>query len=313
MRPGYTTSPELLADGLSEFQVMFDAFNAKRTNAYSTPDYVYQIGSKTGLAGIYGPNVQFSLGPAFSFTGTTTSGSKVVLLSQTTGSGVQGLNIGQSVSGTGIPALTTIQAFDGLTVTLSNNATANGAVPITIHPTFVGPRPEAIIRMNLWMSSVSPTQPTRIPLAPVSVEQWANISVIPITAINVTTVFYYDPQFPQGVINVWPPLNGNALEIFTWGFLTPPTSLTTEMRIPPGYQDWIIKDLAARLWPMCTHDQMINKVTHQWICGQAAIARKTVQEVNAPSPRLVNDFGGSRSGNIGVADWQGLLTGIYSN
>lgn len=306
MRPGYQNSPELLADGLSEFKTFFDALNAKRTNAYSIPDYIYQIGSNTGLAGIYGPNVQYSVGPAFTFSGTTVSTSTTVAVTNT-----QGLNIGQSISGSGIPALTTIQGITTNTsITLSHAATASATVTITVSPSFAGPRPEAIIRMNLYMTSTSPTQPTRIPLAPISAEQWANISVIQITAVNVTTVFYYDPQFPQGVINVWPPLNGNALEIFTWGFLTPPVSLSTEMRVPPGYQDLIIKELAARLWPLCTHDQMVNKVTHQWICGQAAIARKAVQDVNAPSPRLVNDFAGGSRTNIGVSDWSLLLTGV---
>ena len=173
---------------------------------------------------------------------------------------------------------------------------------------FIGPRPNVIVRMNLYMTSASPTEPTRIPMSQISMEEWMNISVIAIPPINVATVFAYDPQWPNGVIWVWPPLNGNSLEIFTWGFLTPPASLTSLYSAPPGYSDVIIWELAKRLWPMITKDIAIHKVSHQWLCGQALKARQDVMAVNAPSPRMSNDFSGGHPG-VGVSDWQLLLTG----
>ncbi len=303
IRPGYTSQAELLADGLAEFQSMYDGFNAERTMAYTIPDYIYPIAS-TGLAGIYGSNIQFTVGPVFTFSATTTSTSTTALVPNTSG-----LIVGQRVSGAGIPASTTISAITiNTSIVLSHAATLTGLRTITVTPDFIGPRPEAILRMNLYMTSVSPAQPTRIPLAPVSAEQWANIAVLQLTPINVTTVFYYDPQFPQGVINVWPPLNGNSLEFFTWGFLTPPTSLSAILLIPPGYQDAIVYTLAERLWPMCTKSVLINKVSHQWLCGKAKVARERIKAVNAPMPRLANDFQSGRP-TVGVCDWDLLLTG----
>jgi len=224
-----------------------------------------------------------------------------------------GLYVGQYVTGTGIAANSYITALTvNTSITLSLAATASGTgVTLTIPPSFSGPRPEAILRMNLYMTSVNASQPTRIPLSPISVEQWANISVIQLQAINVTTVFYYDPQFPQGIINVWPPLNGNSLEIFTWGFLTPPTSLSTVVMEPPAYQDAITYTLAVRLWPMLTKNQLVNsKESIMWLRGQAKIARDKIKAVNAPMPKLVNDFAWGRSGgNVPVCDWGLLLTG----
>ncbi len=303
IRPGYTSQAELLADGLAEFSAMYDGWNSERTQAYSIPDYIYPIASN-GLDGIYGENVQFTVGPVFTFAATLAS-SVTATVANTTG-----LIIGQRISGTGIPAGCTIQGITiNTNITLSAAATITGPSTITVTPDFVGPRPEAILRMNLYMTSVAPSQPTRIPLSPISAEQWANISVIQLVPINVTTVFYYDPQFPQGVINVWPPLNGNSLEFFTWGFLTPPTSLGTTMLIPPGYQDAIVYTLAERLWPMCTKSVLINKVSHQWLCGKAKHARDRIKYVNAPSPKLVNDFRGGSRQNVGVCDWGLLLTG----
>lgn len=320
--PGQYVNAEFIAECLCEFQDMYDGWNAERTMQYSVPDYIYPI-TTNGLAGIYGPNIQFLIGPSFVFNATLTNGSKTATF--VTGLGfnsTQGLIIGMQISGTGIPSGTTIQAISQPvsladspslttpTITMSLAATANGLTGITVTPDFVGPRPEAILRMNLWMTSSSPNTPTRINLSPVSAMEWANISALEINAVNVTTVYYYDPQYPCGVINVWPPLNGNALEIFTWGFLNPPLSRDTLMQIPPGYVDAITWTLAQRLWGVCTNSVVANKFPFAYICGQAKLARDRVRAVNAPMPRLSNDFGGSTiSGARGVCDWGLLLTG----
>ncbi len=306
MRPGYTVQPEQYAESLIEFQTMYDGYNAERTMSYSVPDYIYPIASN-GLDGIYGENIQFTVGPRFTFTAALTITSTTALVANTTG-----LIIGQRISGTGIAAGSTIQGISiNVSITLSLAATSTQAASVvTVTPDFIGPRPEAILRMNLWMTSASPTNPTRLPISPISAEEWANISVLAFTPINVANVFYYDPQYPQGVINVWPPLNGNSLEFFTWGFLTPPTLLSSTITVPPGYADLITYELAKRLWPMCTKQLAINRVSHQWLCGQAKIARDKVKAVNAPMPRMANDFGGGRGGGANVNDWSTILAGL---
>jgi hypothetical protein len=242
----------------------------------------------------------------FTFAATLTLSSTTALVANTSG-----LIIGQRISGTGIATGSTIQAISiNTSIELSIAATAGGASTVTVTPDFIGPRPTAILRMNLYMTSVSPTSPTRIPLSPISAEEFANISVLQLTPINVTTVFYYDPQFPQGVINVWPPLNGNSLEFFTWGFLTPPTGLSATYSAPPGYADAIVFTLAERLYPMCTKDIFPQRADPVWLRGQAAIARKRVRDLNAPMPKLANDFKGGRNTGVGVCDWDLLLSGI---
>ena len=306
LRPGYTASSELLTDGLDEFKAMFDGYNAARTMNYTIPDYIYAIGSKTGLNGIYGQNIQFTIGPAFTFTGTLQASLVSALVANTAG-----LIVGQYITGTGIPALTTITAITtntSITFSAQSTLSAGNTLTLTVTPDFVGPRPEGIIRMNLYMTSASPSQPTRIPITMVSAEQWAAIAVLQINAINIATTCYYDPQFPQGVLNLWPPLNGNSLEIFTWGFLTPPTTLATNITLPPGYADVLIWDLASRMWPMLTKSVLVNKVSHQWINGKASAAKQKVRNLNAPKLKLTNDFRGGRS-NSAVCDWGLLLTG----
>ena len=246
MRPGYTPGPELLADGLAQFQLIFDTYNAQRTLQYTQPDYVFPVA-----------------GPGH---GTTVGG--------------------QSFAGTGYQIGPTATDF----VTLFT--------------------PQAIVRMNLYMTSASPSQPTRIPLRQISMEEWMNIITLNITATSVTTVFAYDTQYPNGVIWVWPPLNGNSLEIFTWGFLTPPATLGSVIVLPPGFQDLIVWHLTQRLWPLCTQDIMPHKLPLQYINGQKVKAEALVKKLNAPSPRMTCNFKGGSTQKTGVSDWGLLLGGI---
>ena len=299
IRPGWMPSPELLADGLAEWSALYDGFNAQRTLNFSVPDYIYPVraqGSRTNGNG-------FGIGPVFTFQGILVATLPVVTVENTVG-----LYSGQIVQGIGIPSQTQILTVFGNQVTLSQPATVSGSQTIEVIPDFVGPRPEAIIRCNLLYTTTSPN--SRIPLAPIGVEEWASISTLQLTPINVTTVFYYDPQFPQGVLNCWPPLNGNSLEIFTWGFLTPPSQLTDTYFAPPGYQDLIVYRLAQRMYHLCTKWEGIRPVDFQYLCGQAAIAAARVKAANAPSPRLRNDFAGGRGGRGNECNWALLLSGV---
>ena len=109
MRPGYIPPPELLAEGLQHWTMMVDGYNARRTMAYSMPDYVYPV-------------------PAAGGHGSTGNG----------------------------------QTFGGSGFTIGPTAPAD----------FLGPRPEAIARCNLYLTSASPSTPTRIPLSQLSMEEW---------------------------------------------------------------------------------------------------------------------------------------------
>lgn len=244
MRAGYTLPPEMLSDGLDQWTLLFDAFNARRTMNYTMPDYIFPI-----------------TGPG---TGTTGNG----------------------------------QTFGGSGYTIG----PSGA-------DFTAPRPVAIARLNLYQTA-NAGPPSRIPMSMLSMEEWTAIISPVIPAINVATVAAYDPQFPNGVIWVWPQLDGNSLEIFTWGHLVPPASLSTPFAAPPGYGDLVVYQLATRLWSFCTKDIMPERRNFQWVAGQAEIIRQRVSSVNAPRPRLNNDFTGGHAGNAGVNDWNLLLNGV---
>src|ERR1700690_3356540 len=241
MRPGYRNSPELLADGLEAWTLLFDSWNAERPLQSPRPDYVFAVpGSGHG----------------------------------TTGNG---------------------QTFGGAGYQIGSGA-----------PDFNVPRPTDISKMNLYLTSASPTMPARIPMTKLgSMEEWGSITVPNLTPINVATCFFYDKQLPYGVIWVWPPLNGNSLEIFGWGTLAPPANLAAGYSAPAGYAEAIIWALAEALWPLCTHDVMPHKLSLQYISGKALIAKQKLKALNAPRPLLKNDFPGGR----GVDTLSTILTG----
>jgi hypothetical protein len=225
MRPGYTVSAELYADGMNEWQALFDSWSAERSMGFSVPQYTYPV-----------------TGPG----------------SQSSGNGYQ---IGPSAAD------------------------------------WVGPRPEAIIRANLKFTSAG-AYPVYMPIKMLSAVEWANLSIRQMPGVNVTSMAYYDPQFPNGVFNVFPPLTGNSIELFTWPGFTVPATPATAYSAPPGYIDAVVWSLAERLWPLCTKAFMPNKLSYSIIAGKAKAACEKVRNVNRPIPILKNDFRGGSRGHI---------------
>lgn len=282
LRPGWTPSPELMNDALTEWGALFDEMAAEQNTQYSNPVFQYAVtgpGSATGGNG-------YIIGPPFNFTGTLVIGSAIVSAL----SSLQGIIVGALVTGTGIPANTRVTAMGAASITLSQNATVAGAQTITQLPDFNGPRPESIIQANMVLTNVG-TQPVYIPLVALTQIEWANLAIQQIPGVNITNVFWYDPQFPQGVFNVFPPLTGNSLQFYTWGVLAPPASLSSTWNAPPGYWDLVVFALAQRLYYMVTKEILVGgKVPYATIAGQALRARNKVKSVNRPIPLLGNGF-----------------------
>lgn len=163
-----------------------------------------------------------------------------------------------------------------------------------------GPRPEGIIRANLVLLNVG-SAPIYIGMAPLNQSQWAALGIQKLPAIGIATCYWYDPQYPNGVFNVFPPLNANAVQIYQWGVLVPPATLATAYSAPPGYQDFVVYGLAERLYHMATKDNMVaNPAPYGIIAGRAYEAREKIKLINRQIPRLATDFpSGGRGGEGG--------------
>lgn len=170
---------------------------------------------------------------------------------------------------------------------------------------FVGPRPEKILKANLLLTSVSPN--IRIPIFPVPYDEYFSISALGITAVNITSVLYYEPTFPNGILHFWPPINGNSIELFTIGVLVAPALLTTVVAgtFPPGYENAIVYTLAHRCQFLCTKEMgPRNPVIGAW----ALRARQKVMNINRANPKVRSDFQNSGPG-VGAYDPNLTYTG----
>jgi hypothetical protein len=308
LRPGAQSNSDLMADGLTAWAMLVDSWAAEREMASSVPQL--EFGSITKPGSQQNGN-GFLIGPVYSFTGGTTLNSPVVTCQP---ADTFNVSVGEAISGTGIPAGATVASFvlGGSSITISVNATATASVTVTATPDLVtARRPDSIIHANCVLFNTG-TQPVYIPLQPLTPEQWAAQAIRQIPAINVTNLFYYDPQYPNGVFNCFPPLINNGLEIFTWGALGPPATAASPFFAPPGYQDALVKNLAARLWPLCTNQIAVNRVSQAYIEGSAYEAAQKVRLVNRTIPKGTNDFGGQGGQPDGYYDaypsWSGLPT-----
>ena len=224
LRPGYVAGPELMADALTEWALMFDEWNSQRLMQYTQPDLTHTVtgpGSQSGGNG-------YTIGPA------------------------------------------------GADIT--------------------GPRPTSIIRANCVLQPTS-ANPVYVQLQPLTLEEWAAKGVRKIPAIGLTTQFYYDPQFPNGVLNVFPPiLAGTVLELFQFGAFAAPATLVTAYAGPPGYANCVVTGLAERLYHMVDKTLVISKRPYAKVAGDHQVALNRVKKLNRPVSRLSTDFPSGRNG-----------------
>ncbi len=276
MRPGYTIQAEQYAEALTVWGTLFDSWAAERTMGFSVPQFQYAVSGPGSLQGGNG----YTIGPIFTFSATTVNTSPILGVLNTIG-----LVAGLPISGPGIPANTTIlSVLPNTSVVMSQNATASAPISVTV--TLGGYIEEH----------------NGIPIRMISVEAWAALAVRQIPAINVTNIAYYDPQWPLGVFNVFPPLNGNSIELFTWPMLGTPPSLAAAYSAPAGYQMAVVFSLADLLWPLCTKAMMVNKRSQGWLAGQAYEACEKIRRVNRVIPTLRPDAPGNRGTTDGFMD-----------
>jgi len=119
---------------LWQFDIGYDALGNGANNLIAHPGQnLNDISSTVNTRPLYGPFIGTSVNPigVFTDTGTLTSGSPTVTFATTN----VAIGPGLSVSGTGIPAGTTVLSAETVagvwTVTLSQNATVNGAQTLT--------------------------------------------------------------------------------------------------------------------------------------------------------------------------------------
>ena len=87
-------------------------------------------------------------------------------------------------------------------------------------------------------------------------DKW-NLIGSPQADTNIPSVVFYDPQYPLGVINVFPvPNQPYTLYVDSLLPLADFPSLTASLQLPPGYEDAIVSNLAVRCKPYFAAGQL---------------------------------------------------------
>lgn len=120
--------------------------------------------------------------------------------------------------------------------TIGSGGNFNTTWPITILPS-------SFVRDTVNAPNVD------FPLQVVNQAQYNSIVVKSITG-PYPQVVYYDRSYPLGRLYFWPvPVSSVSLHLGTWKPLTDFTALTTDMALPPGYEEMLTFNLAMRLAP----------------------------------------------------------------
>ncbi len=103
---------------------------------------------------------------------------------------------------------------------------------------------------------------------------------------QIPTDLFYDPQYPLGVINIFPtPLLPYTLFYDSQQNQVSSTALTTPISMPPGYERAYVLNLALELeaqgFPCLLDDKAYLRLTNNASDAKAAIKRTNIQEVIA--------------------------------
>jgi hypothetical protein len=127
----------------------------------------------------------------------------------------------------------------------------------TIGPggTWNGTRPLKIIEGPVAAYIMDQNQ-NRYPVEVIPRDRWNMIGLLTNTS-NIPDTIFYDPQFPLGIINVFPtPNQGNTLYFDAYLQLTDFANLTATLNLPPGYEAAIFSNLAVWMKPFFRDAQL---------------------------------------------------------
>ncbi len=95
-----------------------------------------------------------------------------------------------------------------------------------------------------------------------------------LTQSNVPSMLFYDPQFPLGLINIYPtPTVGYQMFVSSLLQLASMQSLTQFFNLPPGYELMLETALAEQLWPFFKSSEISATLQRQATKAKAVIKR----------------------------------------
>lgn len=155
----------------------------------------------------------------------------------------------------------------------------------------VAQRPVRIEGANLVLTNVNPVVDLKLNIRDAA---WWRSQTVKGIATDIPTDLYYEPDWPNGSIFLWPvPTFAYGIRLELWTLISQFTSLAAAFSFPPGYLKAIVLTLAEKLCRAWGRPSMPDLI------AEARDARAKLQTANISSPRIASaDFGtgGSRGG-----------------
>ncbi len=128
----------------------------------------------------------------------------------------------------------------------------------------------------------------KYPLDVVTQDQW-NLITQPNTNSDLPSTLFYDPQFPLGIINIYPePYESFPIFWDSYLQLGDLSSLSTSLSLPPGYEKAIRDNLAIELAPYFPTAQVTPALIQAASKSKANVKRTNIRPtVAAYDPEIV--------------------------
>jgi hypothetical protein len=158
----------------------------------------------------------------------------------------------------------------------------------SLHPNVVGTRPLKIIEGPVSAYIMDENQ-NRYPVQVIDRNRWNMIGLLTNTS-NIPDTLFYDPQFPLGIINVFPtPNESNTLYFDSYLQFSDFSSLTSTISLPPGYVAAIIPNLAIWLSTYFKSSKLDPVISGLASDSKAAIKRTNARVLKATyDPEIVS-------------------------
>lgn len=117
-----------------------------------------------------------------------------------------------------------------------------------------------------------------------------NLQTTAVANSDLPNLLYYDPQYPLGVINVWPtPSTGYTCSVLSYKQLGDFSTLDAVFSLPPGYKRAITTSLCVSLKPYFTSANLDPDVRMEAMQTKGAIKRNNMRtQIAVFDPELVS-------------------------
>jgi hypothetical protein len=158
----------------------------------------------------------------------------------------------------------------------------SGTSVYTIGPTgvWVAQRPTQI-----YDAFITDANQLNYPLAILTQDKWNNIGMLTITS-QIPTAIFYDSQYPNGIINIFPiPLLNYTITLNCELQIANFVNLTTAFSMPPGYLRAYTSNLSLELmangWPCLLDEKQLTALVNVASTSKGNIKRANIKEVLA--------------------------------